>query len=329
MVCTRFTRPGAPAIERLWRVLPCVVALWVGSTAPARADEKADIERGRNAFLSRQYVEAEARFRAMLDPATGSLKSAELINEARMYAGAVSMAMNRSADADALFAKVIRQNPEYQPDPLTFATEVLDRFTDERARLKDEINAQKAVEARDEADRKSRAGAEKRKEQERVGLLEALAAQETVTTTHSRWIAALPFGAGQFQNGHSTAGAVLALGQGVLLASSAATFVIFLAQRAQAAALFSQAGAQYNQATATAYNLYGGRANTTRVVNLALGGGLVTLALAGIIEAQARYVPDVTLTRPRKLSAAWVAPSVELPLEGAAGGAGLTFGAAF
>ncbi len=305
------------------------VALSLGITGAARADEKTDLEKGRNAFLTRQYVEAEARFRTMLDPATGSLKSAELINEARMYWGAVSMAMHRGDDAEALFARVIRQNPEYQPDPLTFTTEVLDKFTDTRSRLKDEINAQKAREARDDADRKAREAAEKQKQQERLKVLERLAAQETVTTTHSRWVAMLPFGAGQFQNGRQGAGAFFALSEGALVVASAVTFVVFLGQRAQAAALFSDSGAQYNQATATAYNGYTSRANTTRVVNLAIDGALVSLAAAGIIEAQVRYQADVTITRPRALPAAWLAPSLAPSREGGVAGATLTVGGDF
>ena len=180
----------------------------------ARADEQSDLEKVRAAYLAHQYDDAERRLRAMLDPMHGTLHDAPLVSQARMYLAAVLLAKAKREDAGAIFERLVLDDPQFEPDPLSFPTDVIDLFIDTRSRLRDRLNAQAQERARFEAQARAREGEKKRREVERVAMLEKLAAEETVTQVHSRWIALVPFGAGQFQNGKSALGWAF-LGTGV------------------------------------------------------------------------------------------------------------------
>src|SRR5258708_3121290 len=91
----------------------------------AVADEQSDFDKGRNAYLGRQFQDAEARFTAMVDPKSErALHSATLIDHAHTYLGATLMALGRPKDQALLqFKSVLLHNADYQPDPLTFPTD--------------------------------------------------------------------------------------------------------------------------------------------------------------------------------------------------------------
>lgn len=303
---------------RLPRLRPLVLGCVLSVSVLAHADEKSDLEKGRNAYVTKQYVEADARFSAMLNPATGTLKSPEVINEARMIWGAVYMAMKRTTDAEALFERVIRQDNQYQPDPLTFPTEVLDKFTDVRARLQDEINAQKQREAQEAAAKKAREEAEKLRQQERLKVLEQLARTETVTEVHSRWVALAPFGVGQFQNGKRRLGTFFAVTEAVLAVASGVAFGVYQAQVAARSDYDSTH--PYSFSYTPVHNQYVARETAAFVVTDSIGGAFALLAIVGIVEAQVGFVPEKATTRLRTLPSARLVPL----LSPAGGGLSLT-----
>jgi len=310
-------------IVRSRLLVPIVVALTLAVSHAARADEKGDLEKGRNAYLTKDYTEADARFRAMLDPAIGTLKSADLINEARMIWGAVYMAMKRTDDAEALFAKVIRQDPQYQPDPLMFSTEVLDTFTDTKSKLKDEINAQKQQEALEEAARKAREAAERKKQEARIKLLEKLAGQETITYQSSRVFGLMPFGVGQYQNGRPVLGTFFLISEGAFLLASAVLSGVVIALDVQANDF--RASNLANETNTKTYDQYLDTARATFFVNLGMAGAFAVLWIASAIEAEVDYVPRVITTKPRPLPTAWLFPVLSTdPGRGALSGGGLS-----
>ena len=57
---------------------------------------------------------------------------------------------------------------------------------------------------------------------------EPLASQESVVVRHSRWIAALPFGVGQFQNGQEGLGYALLVSEALLAGASITSGVIYM-----------------------------------------------------------------------------------------------------
>src|SRR5437899_12206475 len=75
--------------------------------AHAHANEQSDLDKARAAYLARQYDDADARFRVMLDPKNGTLHEPALITQARMYWGAVKLAQGKQDEAVALFEKLL------------------------------------------------------------------------------------------------------------------------------------------------------------------------------------------------------------------------------
>ncbi len=122
----------------------------------ARADEQADLDKGRAAYFAKDYADAEQRFRAMLDDKTGTLRDPLLVAEARMYLGATLLAEQRQDDAKKVFDKLILDNPAYEPDPSRLPQDVVNVFIDEKAKLRETLRQQREKELEEKRARESR-----------------------------------------------------------------------------------------------------------------------------------------------------------------------------
>jgi hypothetical protein len=278
-----------------------VCLVWATS---ALADEKSDFEKARVAYVKKDYIEAAARFEAMLDPKTGTLKTKELITEAEFCLGAAKFAQNKKDEAHKLWEKVIRETQgQYQADVLTYPTDVLNDFIDEKDRLKKEIEQLQSQQAQAAEAARVRAAAEKARLEARVAELEALVSQETVVVQNSRWASLLPFGIGQFQNNQNFLGGLFLASEA---AAVAATCVLFFPYRYYIdqynAAISGPGSANYRQSLANQSALV---AQDIRTADFILLGALGAVALTGIIQAQIAYKPIVTFTRSRKTTAIW------------------------
>ena len=283
-------RPTRPALA-----LALAAALAVVAWAPgARADEATDFEKGRNVYLAREYREAEARFRAMLDARTGSLRTPSLRDDGHTYLGATLLALGRKDEALEQFKEVLLHNSEYQPDPLTFPTDVLDAFSDARKKYKSEILAEKERKAREERERKEREEREKERQRRYLAAIEAQASEEIVTDRRNRWLAFVPFGVGQFQNGHKTLGFVFLGAEAALVAGTIVTFAInrfaYVDRERERNAQNDFAAQQYQD-----------RMNATAWTNYFLWGALGATAIAGVIQANVAFVPETVTKKPRPL----------------------------
>ncbi len=268
----------------------------------ASADEASDFEKARIAYVKKDYVEASARFEAMLDPKKGTLTTPELITAATFCYGAVKFAQEKKGEAHALWEKVILGTAgQWRPDPLQYSTSVLNEFLNQVDAENSAIKLQQARQAQEEAERRRREAEEKLKLVQHVKDLEALASEETVVSPHSRLAAMLPFGIGQFQNGKNT------LGWFFLLTESAAmltTFVLFGPYRYnldQYYSVISDPQRSEPSQRADLANQYALVAQDIRTADFILLGAFGALALTGIIEAQINFVPERTFTRQRKL----------------------------
>jgi hypothetical protein len=289
-----------------------VVALVLLDPGAARADERTDIEKAYSAYVGHNYEEAEARLRALLDAKAGTLKDPDNVADARMYLGAVLVAEGKKDQAATLFEGLLVDKPDYEADPLRVSTQAIDAFLDVRARMRSVLSNLKAERVRKEQEVRAKEEAERQKAAARLATLEKLAGEEVVRTKHSRWIALLPFGAGQFQNGQTALGAGFLAGEALLAAGSgiAAGITIYDANAAHDALL-------RNIPTAPTYNSY---AQTAAWVSNGLTAGFVVVALAGIIQAQIAFVPESAAeVRKRPVPSASVAPIL------GAGGVGLRF----
>jgi hypothetical protein len=272
-----------------------VPVLLLASETAAYADEQGDLDKGRNAYLTRQYDEAAARFKTMLDPKTGTLHDPVLITQASMYWGAVMIAKQRPKDASALFEQLLLKDPHYEPDPLSFPTDVLDVFSDTRNRIRARLNAAAQEQARREADKRARDEAEKKRQIERVAMLERLASEEKTTERHARFIAFLPFGAGQFQNHQPVTGWIFFGVEAAFVITGTIAVPLFFAEVRSARELYVESNGFHSTQAQAATD----RANGYRILNLASYGAFLVTAVVGIVQANAKYEPELVLTRKR------------------------------
>lgn len=290
---------------RLSRLLGiAALLLVVASERPARANEQSEVEKARASYLAQKYDDAESRLRAMLDPKTGTLHDPTLITTARMYLSAVLLAKHKPDEAEAVIERLLLDDPQYEPDPLSFPTDLIDLFIDVRARARETLNREAARKARFEAELKAHEEELKRREAARIAMLERMVNDETVTTVHSRWLALVPFGVGQFQNGKPTLGWVFLTLESALLLGAGITIPIYLSD------LQSRSEA-YRKGEDFQAQEYIDRAYGVFYTNLALNGAFAATAIVGIVEAQLNYLPSVVEMRRRTIPAM---PPVTTPL---------------
>jgi hypothetical protein len=281
-----------------------VAAVAVGVTlAPAaRADATADLEKAHNAYVARQYDEAEMRLRALLDAKTGTLVDPDKVADARMYLAATLIAEKKNDEANALLEQLLTDRSDYQPDPLRVSLEAIDALTDARTRIRDKLAALQAEKVRKTQEEKAKIESERLKQQVRLAQLEQLAGTEIVEHSNSRLLAMVPFGAGQFQNGQTALGWTFLLSEGALAIGSgiSAGFWYYYVQQ-------EQAGVNNNDGTAKGYR---DLAAGWSVAGDAMFGGFALVALIGIVHAQLTFVPETVETRKRPLPPVTLAPTI-------------------
>ncbi len=298
------------------------LAAWLGIAVGtlsglARADEAVEFELGKNRFDAGQYEEALQRFSIMLDAAmppcektakkSGKCRLTDkgLIERARALAAASLIALSRKSEADPHIESIYRENPAFTPNPALFPPEVIDRFTEVRARIADEL----AAKARKEADiaLQKRLAEQRADDEEKRWLLsiERLAGEERVTKKNSRLIALVPFGAGQFQNGQNTLGWIFAATQAVTGMTSVVSGGLVSYYSGVDPKLVNEEGQPVDLPA------LGQKIQIATAINRIAFGTWAALTVAGIIQAQVAYVPQVTTIikrpipkRPEKPSAA-------------------------
>jgi hypothetical protein len=256
--------------------------------------------------VAHKYDDAEARLRALLDPNTGTLKDADNIADARMYLGASLLAHGKKADAEGVFEQLLRDKPDYQPDSLRVTLQAIDALIDVRSRMREELASIQAERVRQAQEQKAKADAERQKAALRLEMLEKLASEETVVQTSSRWIALVPFGVGQFQNGQTALGWTFLASESLLLVGSAISEVVNIYNVNQ----MNDAIATGNTVRADGYH---SRALEAFYATNLFTAGFALVAIAGIIHAQATFVPEHVEVRSRPLPPVSLVPFL-LPL---------------
>lgn len=185
--------------------------------------------------------------------------------------------------------------------------------------MRETLGRLQAERVRQVQEEKAKAEAERQKAALRLQTLEQLASQELVIERRSRWAAALPFGAGQFQNGQETAAWLLLSAESLLVLGSVAGGAFMLYDEGQA-----QDALKRHDPTASAYN---SRAQVAARVGDYFAAGFALVAVAGIVHAQVTFVPEHTEVRRRELPplslsfTPWIEPAASRE-----GGAGAVLG---
>jgi len=315
------TPSGGAAPTSQWRARRHACA-WLAAAAAgfalalpavAAADELQVFEQAKTRFETGQYDEAAARFAAMLapgsppcgqgptDPAARPCRivDPDLIERARALAAASLLALGRMSEAEAQIEQLLLTNPAYVPSPAVFQPEVIDRFTAVRARLREQIEA--STKRKAEAERQQRLAAQRAREQERrwIESLRKIAAEERVIEPRSRWVAALPFGIGQFQNGDTSVGWAFLVSEVLAGATTMATAIVVAGYEGVDVTPGPTPTTAGGERTTVDIEQLNRRIETATVVNRVAFGAWAALTLAGIVHAQLTFVPERVTVRRR------------------------------
>lgn len=288
-------------------------AVVLSFAAPARADDLQQFELAKTRFDTGRYEEAVSRFAAMLDPANPPcardatdvegepcrITDPHLIERARGLAAAALVALRRGDEADVYIEQILLDNPAYAPNPALFQPEVIDRFTAVRARIRARI--EEVTRQRAEAQRAARLRVERRRDDERrwIAELKRLAETERVVVQNSRWIAMLPFGVGQFQNGDDGLGWFFLVSQAVAGGTSIVSALVLA--NYQNVDVTPPPPPQIGMPAPPRVDIdrLNSRIDTAAAVNRVSFGAFAALVAAGIAHAQISFVPEWVSFRKR------------------------------
>jgi hypothetical protein len=257
-------------------------------TRPALADDLVDFEKARALYDKRNYTGAAAAFQAMVGTDPPRVTDRLLQLESRKYLGASLLFLGRDDAARLQFRLLLTQEPDYALDPLAFPKDVVSLFARVQKDVQVELRVarESAEQARAEQLRREQEAAEA--ERANLQRLIALAGEAQSERANSRLIATLPFGAGQFQNGHKNMGVALAVLESVAAVTSVATY--FGHQMVADDRPGQEDLAETRQVEAI-----------WRKTNIASFSVFMALAVFGVIDAHARFVPARVTSRTRPL----------------------------
>lgn len=302
--------------------------------ALAAADDLQVFELAKTRFDAGQYEEAAVRFAAMLNPASPPcgrgpsdperacrLTEAELIERARALHAASLIALARVAEADAVIEQLLLANPVYAPNPALFQPEVIDRFTAVRARIREQIEA--AAKQKAEEERAKRLAAERERQEERrwIASLQRLAAEERLVEHRSRWVAAVPFGVGQFYNGDTALGWLFLVSQVLAGATSITSAVIVSGY--EGVDVTPPPTLDGEQRATVDVDQLNAQIQTATIINRVAFGAWAALTAAGIVHAQVTFVPERSSVRRRSVPAPPRSFSIAPAVSAGPGGFGL------
>jgi hypothetical protein len=284
----------------LWLALIALVLTAPAARAEPRTDEREQLELAMARFHNGDFEEAGRRFQKLLSRGLDPRKPdhaarRRLFAEARPYYAAVLVWQEKVDEADAIIYAQLFDDPFYQPPPGEFHQKLEDRFIAVRARHPElEQRKQQILEER----QKELVRGEKDKAAQEAWLaeLKRRAAEERIVERRSRWIALLPLGVGQFQNGNTGLGVFFATSELVALGGTIASGIV-ANDRASVDCRRPdpESGQPIDCAELEQQFL------TARAINWVSFSTTLVLVAAGIIEAQVAFVPEQVTTRKRDL----------------------------
>jgi hypothetical protein len=255
---------------------------------PARADDLSEFESARSRYDRHDYGRAVDAFRALVGGDPPRITNALLVLESRKYYAASLLFVGADEEARLQFRLLLQQEPDYALDPLAFPTEVVVLFESVKGQLRRDIDLRREAEANQQRAAAQEAEAARLRRRENLSRLRGLAESQTIEVRHSRWLATVPFGVGQFQNGQRGLGTALAMAESFAAATSVITY-------------FGHQGLVGNNPTSNTSENLDQRERIWRAANWASFGTFAVLAIAGIVDAHVRYVPARVIQTPRPL----------------------------
>jgi len=255
---------------------------------PVAADELSDFEAARRSYDRQSYSKAARGFESLVGGAVPRARNPVVRLEARKYLGATYLFLGKEPEAREQFQRLLEEDPDYDIDPVAFPEAVVQTFQEVQAQALEQRAAQDNLEAARQKREKAGELEELIEQQQRIATLEELASTEVIEKRNSRWIAALPFGIGQFQNENRKLGIMFAVTESAFLAASIATFIGHNSLRDENPSPDELDRAQRVE-------------RALRIGNWVSVGSLLSFYVAGVIEAEVRFRPVIRTTRKREL----------------------------
>lgn len=246
-----------------------VLAIGLGAVEARASDDYDLFFHAKNAYDAGDYPEAVNRFSAALQ----SLSKRELIIDSHKLIAVSYLFLGDRDKAESHFRQLFTLDPDAKLDPVMFSPDIVDFFSETKLKYKEEIDAIKK--ALLEQERK-----EKQDQQAQFELrCESLKRNiyfERQLERKSRIVALLPFGAGQFQNGHRIKGWLFLGGEVLLGAAAAVSFLLHEQLRSSA---------EEPTASVATRDDYANREQIYRITNYISLGAMATVMLTGILDS--------------------------------------------
>ena len=255
-------------------------------------------ELAKSRYDAGNYAEAVERFAKLLDDGSAEyLTDPKLRRVARPFYAAALIALDRVDEADAVIAQTLRDDPSYSPTPGLFPQRVTDRFIAMRAHMRQEL--EDLARKRFEEERRLQLAKERARaaHEKWIAQMSELARQETVVSERSRFVATLPFGAGQFQNDDVELGWFFAVSEVLGAATSIASAAVAFNYGAVDCRTYVDEDTGLPADCQQLEQSY----DTASWVNWISFGTTMALVAAGIIEAHASFEAESTTTREREV----------------------------
>jgi hypothetical protein len=192
--------------------------------------DAAELEKGVELYLSGQYDACLEHFSSLLDTSRSTaFTEPQILEKGRLYAASCAVLSGRLEASRTQLKNALSSNPLMPtPDSLSFPPPLVGLFLEVREEVQQVILARE----REQVEKlREQAEAVKKQEEARASReaeLLRIATEERVTVQGSRVIAAIPFGAGQFQNGNSLLGSVLLVTEVASLATAGIAGAVYL-----------------------------------------------------------------------------------------------------
>jgi len=304
----------------LLAVVGLVLALLAWPTSALAADPQQDFALANLRFQNGQYEDAAAILADLLavpidpDAADANTRKTVYLKARPLYAASL-IALGRNAEADAVIVEQYRADPFYELEQGLYPDAVEERFIRVLADNRAQIEAWKRKIVEEQQTKAARKAELERRRKERLAILEQMAAEERTLVSRSRWLAAVPFGLGQFQNGDIGLGVFFAAGETVTIAAGIASFVV--AQDVKDTRCSRQPPTIVNGQELNCDELQA-RFNVARAVNWVSLGSAAALIIGGIVEAQVSFEEEKVEVKKRPLPPpVEMTPDVDVSNQGA------------
>ncbi|MBN2718539.1 MAG: hypothetical protein JXX14_22030 [Deltaproteobacteria bacterium] len=264
-------------MKKFFFVLSFICASGLLQSLPAVAEDTVvSFTNARNAFDAGDYQEAASRFEGILEK---GLDNEALLIETHKYLGVSYIFLANQKNAEEQFLKLLNLDPDFSLDPLIFPIDVVDFFTSVKQKHALELAEIAAAEARAEEAQKQ---AEEKRRLEEIERLRTTVYIGKHVKWHSRLVALMPFGAGQFQNGHRRKGLFFLSSELLLLSGCITTFALHESLRSGSRTEFySEEKRRENEQLEYGF----------RLANLISVGALGLLGLIGIVDSIYHFEP--------------------------------------